>query len=459
MKEIFNQSEWLFCNLDLIEECKENNIKPIVFIAGASSSGKSFLSKQLQSFLAGRNITSTIISTDDYNNGLAKNIFNIVDKKYFSGCIQNKQQIIDNIRQVIENEDFDKKFCTENLAKIKKLCTKLLNVNMQTFLTKLAYEFSIINFDKKNIYNLQELSQDLLCLSQNKQIQEKEYSKLTSERVKSNKFIYGKDFDVIIVEGIYALDSIVTSTIPKANQITNFVNCNDKHLFLRRVIRDSQITNCPIDFIIKNYIQFVCPEYFSSVLTTKNNANLVYCNDMSFDELRQGKLSTQARYKINSETLKNLLKNSKIIKKVFQEDIYFGTKDDKDILRLRLQGDDKNNLLLKSLIYKDQQKTRKDKNLIRPMQVICEQVDLQKMYKDKNEILKDFESIKIMPYQTLCKQRIYISYKDCTIKIDLYDNNCIYLELDEKVINLLTTARLEKVDPIIQMQHEYTKTE
>lgn len=93
MKEISNINEWLFINLDLIEECKEKNIKPIVFIAGASSSGKSFLSKQLQLFLSNRNLKSIIISSDNYNNGLAKNIFDIVNEKYFNSEIINQEKL------------------------------------------------------------------------------------------------------------------------------------------------------------------------------------------------------------------------------------------------------------------------------------------------------------------------------------------------------------------------------
>lgn len=452
MKEISNINEWLFINLDLIEECKEKNIKPIVFIAGASSSGKSFLSNQLQLFLSNRDLKSIIISSDNYNNGLAKNIFDIVNEKYFNSKIINQEKIIENIKNIIENCDFDKKLCKENLIKIKKTCEKFLNVNMSTFLSKLSYEFDHINFDQKRIYNLQELSNDLLILANNKSIIEKKYSKLTSERISTNKTICGKDFDVIIVEGIYALDDTITSKVPSLNQITNFVNCNNKHLFLRRIIRDSQITNCPIDFIIKNYITYVSPEYLNNILSTKKNANIVLNNDMSFDELRQGKLSTQARYRINNNTLKSLISNSKIIKRVYQEDIYFGTKEDKDILRLRLQGNSKNNLDLKSLIYKGQQKTRKDNNLIRPMQVLCEQEDLLKMYKDKTKIINDFKSIGVTEYQTLCKERIYLQYKDHKIKIDLYDNNRIYIELDDDSITFFNSSnKLEKVDPIVQM--------
>ena len=454
MKEISNTNEWILMNLDLIEECQEKGIKPIIFVAGASSSGKSFMSKQLKLFLESKNIKSYILSTDNYNKGIAKNIFNFVDDKYFSGKIQNKQQIIENIRKIIENEQFDKKFCKENLLKIKKSCTKLLNVDMQTFLSKLAYEFENINFDQKNIYDLQEFSQDLVKLLNNQTVNETKYSKLTSERINTQNTLNGKDIDVIIVEGIYALDKTLTKNIPIACQITNFIDCNFKHLFLRRIIRDSQITNCSIDFIIKNYIQFVFPEYKNTVLLTKQYASFVLDNNMSFDELRQGKLSTQTRYKINAETLKKLLKNAKITQKVYQEDIYFGSKDDKDILRLRLEGTEKDSEVLKSFIYKGQQKTRKDKNLIRPMQVICEQEDLKKMYKDKQQILNDLKSIGITPYQTLCKQRIYITLKGQSIKIDLYDKNAgIYLELDENNKILSATSEMEKVDPIIQINN------
>ena len=150
-------------------------------------------------FLESKNIKSYILSTDNCNKGIAKNIFTFVDDKYLGGKIQNKKQIIENIRKIVENEQFDKKFCKENLLKIKNACTKLLNVDMQTFLSKLAYEFENINFDQKNIYDLQELSQDLIKLLNNQTVNETKYSKLTSERINTQNTINGKDIDVIIV--------------------------------------------------------------------------------------------------------------------------------------------------------------------------------------------------------------------------------------------------------------------
>ena len=115
MKIIDNMTEWLYSNLDLVEECKEKKLKPVILIGGASSSGKSYTSKSLQNFLAEHGYKSIIISTDNYNKGLAENIFDIVNKKYYNNAIKNRPQITNEIKKVIINTDFDAKFDNFNL--------------------------------------------------------------------------------------------------------------------------------------------------------------------------------------------------------------------------------------------------------------------------------------------------------------------------------------------------------
>ena len=89
MKMTNDMMEWLYSNLDLIEECKENNLKPVILVAGASSSGKSYMSNILSNFLKERNYRIATISTDDYNSGLAKDMFTLVNKKYYHNSLKN----------------------------------------------------------------------------------------------------------------------------------------------------------------------------------------------------------------------------------------------------------------------------------------------------------------------------------------------------------------------------------
>lgn len=451
VKNFSSMNEWLYANLDFVEECKEKGLKPICLIGGASSSGKSFLSNQLQSFLLSNNLKSIIISTDNYNNGIAKNIFDIVNKKYYNGTILNKDKIVQNIKDVIISSSFENKFCDENLQKIESLCKVLINVEPQVFLKKLKYEFDHINFDTKTVYDLDQVAVDLSLLSQNKSIQEKQYSKLTSERLENINIINGNDYDVVIVEGIYALDKSVINDLQNANTTKTFVECNDKYLFVRRLIRDSKATNCPSSFIIKNYFEFVSPEYHKNILPTKLNADFIVNNDMSFAELREGTLTSQERYKLNFETLKMVLKNSKFLKNTYLQDIYFGDMNDKDLLRLRLEGTDKNNLSLESLTYKGQQRLRKDNKLVRPIHILCNQNDLNRLFENKQVLMKRFESIGLDKYQTVNKRRIIVLYKGKILKLDYFDRNEIYVEIEnveQELIskNIKKPANLQKTN-------------
>ena len=64
MKIIDTFTEWLYSNLDLVEECKEKKLKPVILIGGASSSGKSYTSKMIKEFLAEKGYRSIIISLE-----------------------------------------------------------------------------------------------------------------------------------------------------------------------------------------------------------------------------------------------------------------------------------------------------------------------------------------------------------------------------------------------------------
>lgn len=99
MKITSDLTEWLYSNLDLVEECKEKNIKPVVLIGGASSSGKSYTSKILKNFLIQKGYNPIVLSTDNYNKGIAENIFDIVNKKYYNNTLLNKTQVVKEIKK------------------------------------------------------------------------------------------------------------------------------------------------------------------------------------------------------------------------------------------------------------------------------------------------------------------------------------------------------------------------
>lgn len=429
MNEIKDITKWCYCNLDLIEENKENNKKSIILIAGASSSGKSYASNYLKQFLLNKGINAVIISTDDYNKGIAKNVFQIVNKKYYNGSIKNEQEIVENIKIITKNTDFNEKFCKNNLILIKNAIKKYIDVDVNKFLKQLAFEFQNINFDKKDIYDLSELSTDLLSLLKGEKIVEKNYSKKISERNEQQKYINGKDIDVVVVEGIYALDNDLTKQLNDCCVIKNFVNCKDIYLFLRRMIRDKSITDCKRTFIFKNYIDYVAPAYKKDILPNKQSADFVFENNMTFDELRQGDVEIQTKYEIDGHTLKTILNYFKVIEKSYQQDTYVGDING-ELLRLRETSNDGINFQLFSLVYKGERKVRHDKKLMRPKQVILSKNDFEELGLSKSQIINKFQELGLKIVKTLKKQRYIVMYKNQKLKIDFVMNK-IYLESDD----------------------------
>ena len=439
MKKTDNLNEWLYSNLDLIEECREQNLKPVVLIGGASSSGKSFTSKMLKNFLADYGLNTIVISTDNYNKGIAENIFDIVNEKYYKNNIKNKEQIVNQIRNTIIDSDFGSKFDDVNLQLIKINCAEFLNVDADIFVSHLRYEFENINFDKKNIYNLSEVANDLNHLINNKTVSEKNYSKVISERVNKKNLLDGKKADVIIVEGIYALTDDIVKNLNQENLIKNFVDCNNKNLFLRRIIRDSQTTNCSKAFILKNYLQFVVPEYLNTILPTKENADLVLNNNMTFEELRQGEIDFQQKFELTLKQFKNILLQSKLIKKTTLIDTFFGNKDDDYILRLR-EEKNKNGIKMTSLVYKGKRKLRKDKSLIRPNFTILNKEDLNNVFDNKQQLIEEFKKAGITVSKKTIKNRLFLNYKNKIIKID-FENGKIIMEIDKKIFRNKTAKQ------------------
>ena len=429
--------EWFYGNLDLIEECRQNGSKPIVLVGGASSSGKSYLSTKLKEFLAQNGYNSVIISTDSYNKGISENIFDIVNKKYYNGKIKYKPLIVKKIKNIIQDSKFEDKFCENNLLKIKSECQNLLNAEPNTFLKRMKYEFEHINFDQKSIYDLTNAQTDLLKLANNQTITEPIYSKMISERIKSDKIIDGKNLDVIIVEGIYALDKNITSGLNKNTVIKNYIDCNHKNLFLRRMIRDSKITDCPMSFILKNYLDYVAPEYINTVLPYRKDADFVFVNNMTLQELRTGDTTTQQKYLIDVEILKEILKTFKLKNKIYQIDTYFGDKSDNNILRLREEGTNKDGLRLSSLTYKGTPKVRKDKKNIRVEHTIASGDDLKNIFESKQQLVEQFKDIGLDVCKTIKKERWQLESNNQQIKIDFYKAK-IFVEVDDMIENELT---------------------
>lgn len=402
-------------------------------------------------FFRKKQYKSIILSTDNYNKGISENIFDIVNKKYFDNKIKYKTIIVSKIKSIIKDSKFEQKFCDENLAKIKVCCKDIFYGDIDKFLSYAKFEFENINFDQKSIYDLGQMQSDIKKLATNQKLQQVLYSKMISERVDSNSIIDGNQIDAIIIEGIYALDNDLIEGLNQNALIKNFIDCNHKNLFLRRMIRDSQITNCPMSFIIKNYIDFVAPEYINTVLPNKQNADFVLINNMTFEELRKGNLTFQQKYLINKQFLNELLKEYKIIDKINQIDTYFGLSDPNSTLRLRQQNSQ--NGVSFDLTYKGMPKFRKDNQIVRVENKLANSSQLKSIFADRHDAINKFESIGLSVDKTIKKQRLILRSKNNQyIKIDIY-NDKIYLEFDQ-LIDKKLIEKINKFESINEFSKE-----
>lgn len=424
-KELHHIDKWGFANVDFGEEILEKNQKALILIAGASSSGKSYGAVFLKQMLEKMGHKACIISLDQYNGGLSRIIPNKVNLNYFDSSIKDMGRIYSKIKPIIENVDFSSKYDETRLSLIKDALKDEFNkLDLDKFITGLGIEWSKLNFDEPSVYDLKEASRDIKDLLKGKTIEEKLYSKVVSERIKSNSIINGNECSFIIVEGIYALNDELLDELKGIEIVKNFIDGNPKSLFLRRLIRDMGSTSASTSFTAKLYFSSIMDSYRQTILPSRSKADLVLDNDMSFAELRSGNLYLSKNlYPVNSkEGLKRLEDSSIVVERSFQKDFYIVCANEKqeenNILRFRETSfDDGKSYKPASLVHKGAPKWRKDNKIIRPVNVLLDENCIQDVWKDEESCLYDFLTNGFMINRIEIKIKTRIIYKGYNITL------------------------------------------
>lgn len=424
-KELHHIDKWGFANVDFGEEILEKNQKALILIAGASSSGKSYGAVFLKQMLEKMGHKACIISLDQYNGGLSRIIPNKVNLNYFNSSIKDMGRIYCKIKPIIENVDFSSKYDETRLSLIKDALKDDFNESdLDKFITGLGIEWSKLNFDEPSVYDLKEASRDIKDLLKGKTIEEKLYSKVVSERIKSNSIINGDECSFIIVEGIYALNDELLDELKGIEIVKNFIDGNPKSLFLRRLIRDMGSTSASTSFTAKLYFSSIMDSYRQTILPSRSKADLVLDNDMSFAELRSGNLYLSKNlYPVNSkEGLKRLEDNSLLLERSFQKDFYIVCENEKqeenNILRFRETSFDEGKTYKPaSLVHKGAPKWRKDNKIIRPVNVLLDENCIQDVWKDEESCLYDFLTNGFMINRIEIKIKTRIIYKGYNITL------------------------------------------
>lgn len=390
--------KWVFANIDLAEEQLEKRPKALIIIAGASSSGKSFLAASLKKSFERQGKRCLTFSLDQYNYGLSGIVPNKVNLNYFHSSLENMPEIRKRIKDTIINVPFDKKYDWDVLPKIKEEIRDLLPEDkLEVFINALHDEWKKLNFDEPTVYNLPEAAEDIKLLFDNQAIYSKNYSKITSERMPSNIIWDGKNYDVIIVEGIYALNPNFVTRVSSFSPVKNFIEGNPKTLFLRRIIRDKKLTSASSAFTISLYFKYILDSYRKTILPSKDEADIVLENDFSFNELREGDLYTSRdTFPVeNIDGLQELKKNSKIENVSYQKDFYFTVPGEKlenqNLLRFRERSLDGGKTYVPgSLVHKGAPKFRMDNKIIRPINVLLDERDISEVWSSNDDVIFSF---------------------------------------------------------------------
>lgn len=433
-------AKWLYANLDLAEEQLEKQKKALIVIGGASSSGKSFLSISLKKAFERDGKRCLTFSLDQYNFGLSGIIPNKVNEHYFSGSLKNIGEMRSRIYDVIFDIPFDQKYTDESCIKIKEAVRDLFSdeETLNTFISGLKEEWSHLNFDEPSVYNLEEAAQDVIKMFNGEKVDVKTYSKINSERLPSSSFFDGNDYDVIIVEGIYALSSNFLDIVSSLNPVTNFIEGNPKTLFLRRILRDKKGTSASTAFTIDMYFKYILDSYYKTILPCKERAGIVLENDFSFNELREGELFTSRdTFPANNvKAIASLKKNSTIQEVSYQKDFYFTVNDEKEnernLLRFRERSLDGGKTYIPgSLVHKGAPKFRNDGKIIRPINVLLDEKEIFDVWKNNDDVLFAFLSNGFEIAKAEEKIKTRITYKGQEFAIYEVRGKGAYLEIGQ----------------------------
>lgn len=437
--ECHHLDKWAFANLDLVEESLEKGNKPVLLVSGASSSGKSYSTEYLMRLLNSTGHHSLILSLDKYNVGLSRIIPNKVALNDFDNHIDNLGKIEEIIHDIIVDVPFDKKYDHDVLEIIRgKVKSYFSDVDLDKFINGLYREWKRLNFDEPTVYDLKEAAADVKELIKGNTITAKNYSKVVSERIPSDEMYCGKDYDVILVEGIYALDPTLLDELEDVETIKDFVDGNPKSLFLRRIIRDAKTTSADNVFTISAYFRYIVKSYFQSIYPCREYADVILNNDMTFTEMRGGDLYTTKEeiHTFQKKAFDEILSLSKVIEVVYQKDTFFSAENESglsnNILRLRAVSKDGIHYEPTSLVHKGVAKVRRDEKIIRPINVLLKEGEFYKVWKDEGECLNDFLSagFRIGPIKYKTKTRVTFEGRKMTLR-EVKDNG-YYIEFTEE---------------------------
>ncbi len=433
--------------------------KPVfVLLAGSSCSGKGEAINNLSQKLNKENLKVFTFSTDNFYKGISKMIMEQVLEENTFTSKDKHEEIFESVKNIIQHSEFDQKFSPENLDQITNNLQENYNLppqQIEKIKKDILEKFSQIDFDNPKAVNLDLASQEIAKFKTGEKIKIPQFSMKLSEK-ESEIEVDPTDYDVVILEGIYALNE----KISHYGDLKNFIEVpNRSHLLLRRLFRDvigpkARTSFTPETALMIN-LKIVMPSAEKYILPTKKSAQYICENPHTAPEaVNTSYCEVQDKLKISKKEAVNIWqqiieKNFKMIDKTEQKDHYIVDKDisssdsedyQKYILRIR---DEKEKM---NLVYKGPRFLNLKGKIIRPAETLVKQKEFGTHYQNSKQLLEDFKKSGFKKLATIEKKRLACKQNGIVIMMDQVKDLGYFIEFitdDEKNIPKINKLKKE----------------
>ena len=439
---------------------KHKKHKKIILLAGASCSGKSFNALRLAKQLGCWGKKVAVISSDNYYKSFAR----IITEKTYLHNNFNEQlnkifpQVLKIVYENTKNVVLSEKFNAQNFEKInKQLCELLPADTAKNFMMALHKEYLSYNFDEPSALDFDRLAEDINILTtiRDKEVYYPSYQFDLCESVFSaeNKII-SKDYDYIIIEGLFVLRPELLQKINPKYILKTAVNCDISTMLsrlLNRNVNSKRAANTQ-EKIILSFVTNIIPSYIRYIQPTLQEANLVVDSTPETNEIEDVKW--QRKYPVSDDIIKIIENNKlKLVSSTTQYDFllehYNPVTNEHIDITLRKENNTLNKLTIKSNKLKN---TNSFDNL--------EEFNLIKILPERtkniNLLIKMFSQAKYIPTIIIKKERKIYEYNGYKFKLDYIPELGNFIELFPmpiknlkhiiKLLNLNTTKQVTYFD-------------
>lgn len=459
-----NIDHWTDHTTTEVLHLSENKKPVIIALAGPSCGGKGEATQRLTKSLSTKNKKVLNFSTDLFYKGISQMIMEKVLPNYPFIPPADYPIINQQVREIIKNHPFDQKFSEENISAIGQFLITKHNFpidSMSDLNQNIHREFSRIDFDTPDAINLDQIDSILTDIKSGQKTNLPNYSMKFSEPTEDQE-IDPTDYDIIIMEGIYALNEKIANHA----DIKSFIEVPNKaHLLLRRLFRDVVGPNARSSFTPETALminlRIVMPAAQKHILPTRKNAGSICENPHTLPEaVNTSYCEVQDKIKISKNELPNVWrkiidqKGYQMIDKTNQTDYYMAddtlaSPDSEDyqkyILRIR---EEKGQI---DLVYKGPRFLNTKNKIIRPAETLVKKEEFGTHYHNAKELLQDFELSGFKTLATIKKKRVTFQKNGVILIIDYVDKLGYYIEFitdDEKNI-----PEINKLKKELELEH------